>query len=360
MDVKPRKIAIICNYELLPTRVGGMDYFFWLFDKKCKENNVEVDWFFPNKATHGDYLRLNIIESNYNNVEHFFTQFITKKKCHYTHIITHFVEVCSPIFKKMKAISNSKIIVVDHNPRPINGYSLKKRIEKRVKGILYSRYIDIFIGVSNYSKNQLIKEFGFQISKKANVIFNGLDIKKFKQKVSFNSNTNFVIASHLRKDKGVQDVIEVVKQIKVEISISFTITIFGEGYYEAELKRKINEAALQEYFVFKGSVSNLHELYCNYDYLIHPSHGETFCYTVVESLLSNLPVITNNQGNILGLISNNSNGFLYKDHQINDLKDIIKRVLKEEIKIENGLLKDPKVTNLSLDKMVASYFQIIN
>lgn len=360
MDVKPRKIAIICNYELLPTRVGGMDYFFWLFDKKCKENNIEVDWFFPNKATHGDYLQLNIIESNYNNVEHFFTQFITKKKCHYTHIITHFVEVCSPIFKKMKAISNSKIIVVDHNPRPINGYSLKKRIEKRVKGILYSRYIDIFIGVSNYSKNQLIKEFGFQISKKNSVIFNGLDIKKFKQKTNFNSNANFIIACHLRKDKGVQDVIDVVKQIKLEISIPFTITIFGEGYYEVELKRKINEASLQEYFVFNGSVSNLHELYCNYDYLIHPSHGETFCYTVVESLLSNLPVITNNQGNILGLISNNSNGFLYKDHQINDLKDIIKRVLKEEIKIENGLLKDPKVTNLSLDKMVASYFQIIN
>jgi glycosyltransferase involved in cell wall biosynthesis len=35
----------------------------------------------------------------------------------------------------------------------------------------------------------------------------------------------------------------------------------------------------------------------HYDYLIHPSHGETFGYTVLESLLSNLPVVTTaNQG----------------------------------------------------------------
>ena len=27
----PKRIAVLCNYELLPERVGGMDYFFWQF-----------------------------------------------------------------------------------------------------------------------------------------------------------------------------------------------------------------------------------------------------------------------------------------------------------------------------------------
>ena len=359
MDVKAKKIAVLCDYELLPTRVGGMDYFFWLFDKKCKENSIEVDWFFPNKSIHGDYSKLQIIESNYDNVAHFFTDYILKNQVNYSTIITHFVEVCSPIFKKMKQSSNAKIIVVDHNPRPIDGYSFRKKLEKKVKGFLYSRYIDLFVGVSNYSKNQLIKEFGSQIEKKSIVIFNGLDSKKFKQKEQFTSNTNFVIACHLRKDKGIQDVIAVVNQLKLEIQIPFTITIYGEGLYEPELKQKIAAASLQDFFIFKGSISNLHEIYCNYDYLIHPSHGETFCYTVVESLMSNLPVITNNQGNVLGLVTNNTNGFLYTDHEINDLKNIIKRVLNNEIKVENGLLKDSKVINLSLDKMVDNYLNLL-
>ena len=60
MDQGVKKIAVICNYQLLPERVGGMDYFFWRFDQKCKENNCAIDWFFPNKATHGDYNKLNI------------------------------------------------------------------------------------------------------------------------------------------------------------------------------------------------------------------------------------------------------------------------------------------------------------
>lgn len=359
MDVNVKKIAVLCNYELLPTRVGGMDYFFWLFDEKCKKDNIEVDWFFPNKSTHGKYDTLNIIASDYNNVEHFFTEYISKHQCKYSHIITHFVEVCSPIFKRMKLISNAEISVVDHNPRPLNGYPFKKRVEKRVKGFLYSKYIDTFIGVSNYSKNQLIKEFGFQISKKTFVIFNGLDVQKFKQKEHFNSNSNFIIACHLRKDKGIQDVIEAVNQIKSDVTIPFTITLYGEGYYEEELRKRIKAFSLEEYFIFKGSISNLHEVYCNYDYLIHPSHGETFCYAVVESLLCNLPVITNNQGNVLGLITNNSNGFLYNDNQIHELKSILKNVLNNKIQIENGLQKESKVTNLSLDKMVDNYLNLL-
>ena len=67
-----KKIAILCNYQLLVKRVGGMDHFFWQFDAKCKQNNVEVDWFFPNHSEHGDYFKLKIIESKEQNVEIFF------------------------------------------------------------------------------------------------------------------------------------------------------------------------------------------------------------------------------------------------------------------------------------------------
>ena len=47
-----------------------------------------------------------------------------------------------------------------------------------------------------------------------------------------------------------------INQIKEAFTIPFTITIFGEGYYEEELKRKIAAASLQEYFVFKGKIKN--------------------------------------------------------------------------------------------------------
>lgn len=359
MDVKPQKIAILCNYELLPERVGGMDCFFWMFDQKCKENNIDVDWFFPNKDAHGDYPKLHIIATNYQEVALFFADYMGSQSQDYSHVIAHFVEICAPVFKRIKQLSKATIIAVDHNPRPVGGYPIRKQLHKKIKGLLYAKYIDTFVGVSEYSKNELLKEFGFVVKKKAQVIFNGLQVEKFAQKKEFNSNSKFVIASHLRKDKGIQDVVEAVRLLQ-KTAHPFSIDVYGIGPYETALREKITENQLDKFFSFKGSVSNLNELYQHYDYLIHPSHGETFCYAVVEALLSNLPVITNNQGNVLGFVKEGSNGFLYQDGAIEQLSNAIGSILNGTVKIENGLAKAPEVKALSLEKMVDNYFRLIH
>jgi glycosyltransferase involved in cell wall biosynthesis len=355
-----RNIAVLCNYELLPERVGGMDYFFWMFDQKCKENSIHVDWFFPNKSSHGNYSDLTIHASGFVTIENYFLGFCKVNKRDYTHICTHFVELCTPFFYKIKQLSNAKIITVDHNPRPLGGYPFKKKIEKRLKGILFSRYIDLFVGVSNYSKSESIEEFGWQIKKKAIVIFNGIDDYKFKKKKSFVSNNRFIVASHLRKDKGIQDLILAVKLLNSQFVFDFVIDIYGEGYYEENLKKMIQDYTLQKFFSFKGSVPNLHEIYCNYDYLIHPSHGETFCYSVVESLLCNLPVITtNNQGNVLALVDENKNGFLYEVSQIKELEDILCKILNRTAKIGDCSESNKKVNELTLEKMVENHLALV-
>ena len=146
MEMESRKIAILCNYELLPERIGGMDYFFWQFDKKCKENNIQVDWFFPNNSNQGEHSDLQIYYSTTENVENNFLGFCKQNSPKYEYIITHFIELCTPFFKKVKQFSDAKIIAIDHNPRPLEGYSLEKKIKKKIKGLLYSTYIDRFIG----------------------------------------------------------------------------------------------------------------------------------------------------------------------------------------------------------------------
>jgi glycosyltransferase involved in cell wall biosynthesis len=357
--IDSKKIAVLCNYQLLPERVGGMDYFFWMFDQKCKENNIQVDWFFPKLSRHGAYSNLTIFASNGESLENYFLDFLQRNKTEYTHVITHFVELCTPFFYKIKQNSKAKIIAVDHNPRPLKGYPFKKKMEKRIKGVLFSRYIDLFVGVSNYSKDKLIKEFGSQIKNKSIVIFNGLDSSKFKRKNTCISNNRFIVASHLRIDKGIQDLIMAVKLLNDSGFIDFVIDVYGEGYYEIELKEMVNKFYLGKIFNFKGNVINLNEIYCGYDYLIHPSHGETFCYTVVESLLCNLPVITTRyQGNVLGLVIDEINGFLFEERNIIELKNIIQNILiKKSIINENSFGKIAKI--FSLEEMVENHLELI-
>lgn len=360
MELKNNKIAVLCNYELLPTRVGGMDYFFWLLDQKCKENNREVDWFFPNTSTNGNYPQLTIISTNYQSTEVFFANYCLAHSQKYSHVITHFVEVCSPVFKPIKLTTKANVIVVDHNPRPVHGYSLKKKLQKRIKGFLYSRYIDTFVGVSEYSKSQLIKEFGSQLTSKTVVVFNGLEQNKYRKKTVFTSYTNFVVASHLRKEKGIQDLIRAVTALIKSSKLPFTITIYGSGNYEPILKEMIIEYRLESYFEFKGSVSNLHELYADYDYLIHPSHGETFCYSVVESLLSHLPVITTrNQGNVLGLVKDGENGFLFEEGNSYQLKEILLQILTFKKHISSFDDSNANLKKLTLENMVENHYKLI-
>ena len=355
-----KKIALLCNYELLPERVGGMDYFFWEFDASCKQNNIQVDWFFPNKSNHGDYSKLTIYASGNQSIEAFFLDFSKKHEPIYTHIVTHFVGLCTPFFKKIKQLSTAEVIGVDHNPRPLHGYPLKKKIEKRVKGLLYSRYIDQFIGVSDYTVKEIIKDFGFQLKSKTKTIYNGVFIEQIKVRSQRKyTKPSFLVASHLRESKGIQDLILAVSELSAEILAEIEVTIFGDGPYKAVLLDLVQQHNLSSNFRFMGSTANLAELYCKYDYMVQPTHMECFSLSILESLSANVPVITTNVGGNEEVIINNKNGFIYQAKDIPALTRLLEAVYVGNLKIESNTRKEIEV-DFSLHKMVENHLQLLS
>ncbi|MFV8342108.1 glycosyltransferase family 4 protein [Flavobacterium sp. XS2P39] len=356
--IEHRKIAVLCNYELLSERVGGMDYFFWLFDQQCKERGMQIDWFFPNLSHHGEYSNLSIYDCSYN-VEIFFIDFCKVNKKGYSHIITHFLELCTPSFYKIKQFSKAKIIAIDHNPRPLNGYPLKKKIEKKIKGILFSRYIDVFVGVSQYTVNEILKDFGNHLKKKTRTIYNGVVIegiieRKYRDIVK----PVFLVASHLRESKGIQDLIVAVSLLPIEIKNDIKIDLYGDGPYKNNLIESIDQFNLQNCFTFMGSKPNLKQLYSNYDYMLQPSHMECFSLSILESLAANVPVITTNVGGNEEVIADGENGFIFRANDIHELKDILEKVYLGQKKIE-GNTRLAVENFFSLTKMVANHLALV-
>lgn len=350
---------MLCNYELLPERVGGMDYFFWQFDQKCKENNIEVHWFFLHTAIHGSYHQLTITDTMYQNAEVFFVKYCETNTSDYAFIFTHFVELCTPVFKKIKQLSKAKIIVVDHNPRPLIGYSIRKKIQKRIKGILFSKYIDLFIGVSQYTVNAILSDFGNHLQHKTKTIYNGVIIDDIKKREHRNyTNPTFLVASHLRESKGIQDLIDAVALLPVAIKSNLVIDIYGDGPYKTSLLDKIKAKQVEANFNFKGSVSNLKELYCHYDYMLQPTHMECFSLSILESLAANVPVVTTNVGGNQEVITNNENGFITAANDISALQDVIKKVYLGDFKITQNT-RTLIETRFSLDIMVENYLKLI-
>jgi L-malate glycosyltransferase len=354
-----KKIAVICNYKLISSRVGGMDRFFWLFDQACKSKGHEVIWFFPNKDNYIGYENLTILSSDGNSLEFFFLSYCKKKNIVFDVVITHFLELCTSFYKKAKQQFHNKIIAVDHNPRPVEGYPLKKRIIKRIKGVLYSSHIDLFIAVSNYTKDHILNDFGKQINYKTIVVYNGILHELFVKRSNRNNvKPSFLVASHLRYSKGIQDLIVAVSLLPKAIISEMKITIYGEGEYEEKLKRLIVQYGLNSVFEFKGSVANLFEIYCNYDYLLQPTHMECFSLSILESLSANVPVITTSVGGNEEVIKNGENGFIFAPKDCNALKDILENLFTGKYKITNNT--NQLIENqFSIRKMVQEHIEVL-
>lgn len=354
-----KKIAVLCNYRLMPERVGGMDRFFWLFDAECKKKGFYPVWFFPNKEAHALYQNLNISAADQQSLEAHFLSYAKKEKEPFDLVITHFVELCTPFFKAVKKTGVRKIIAVDHNPRPLEGYPFKKRMMKRLKGCLFSHYIDQFIGVSEYTRKELISDFGKHIRKKTMVIYNGIEQQLFQKRVQRNlENPSFLVASHLRFSKGIQDLINAVASLPLDIQKMIKIDVYGEGPNEAYLKDQVLQLQLTNCFTFKGSVPNLYDVYAQYDYMMQPTHMECFSLSILESLSANVPVITTSVGGNEEVITDGVNGFILPPQDIKALSDLMEHLCKGTKRIEQNT-NEWIEEHFSIEKMVENHLKLI-
>lgn len=355
----PKKIAIVCNYALNPNRIGGMDRFWVLYDSEAKALGYEVDWYFLDYQPFDFFSGMTIYSAKNQNVDQFFLEKTNHEQLKYVVLITHFVALCTSFFRNAKVIGIQKIIAVDHNPRPLEGFPFLKVVKNKIKGILYSKHIDQFVGVSQYTRKHILKDYGFFLANKARVIYNGIDTSVFVKRTQTNRN-KFILTSHLRKSKGIQDLLMALSIIDESIKNQMQIDVYGEGPHEKELLAMANEFKLNSIINFKGSSSKLNQLYTNYAYLIQPSHEETFCYSVIESLVCNVPVVTTHEaGNVLLLIENSKNGFLYNAGNIQQLAEILKNIVLENFKVEKDVSEQIE-KDFNLEKMVNEHIQLLN
>ena len=340
----------------MPERVGGMDRFFWLFDTECKKLGYKIIWFFPNKEHHQEYANLTIVAINGKSVEQTFLAYGQTFEV----VFTHFLELCTSFYKVVKKEKLAfKIISVDHNSRPIGGYPIKKRIIKWLKGKLYSRYIDLFISVSNYTKKEIIKDFGIFNHSKIHTIYNGIDVNLFKKRQIRNtSKPSFLVASHLVYTKGVQDLIQSVSLLPNSIKSEIVIDIYGTGSYEMNLVKLVEELRLENNFKFLGSVPNLFDIYCQYDYLLQPTHMECFSLAILESLSANVPVITTPVGGNKEVILSGENGYILPVQNPKKWSVMLEKIYIGEEKIITNTT-DLIANEFSIEKMVVNYLKLL-
>ena len=356
---RSKRIAVICDYRLDPNRIGGMDRFFRAYNQELLQKGHKLIWFFSGGEKYEFYSGFElIIAKKGQSLEDLVLNHL-KADNSFNLFVTHFLPLCTAFFKRLKQLNESYIIAVDHNPRPPQGFPLKKRIKNKIKGRLYSQYIDLFIGVSKYTANCILRDYGNSLKNKTKVVYNGIDTSIYLKRNNNNNQGKFIVASHLRKSKGIQDLIEAVNLLPAEKKQLIKIDIFGEGPLEVPLKSQVNKYKLEEQIAFKGSSSRLPELFQHYSFLLQPTYMECFSLSILESLAANVPVITTPVGGNPEIITPGENGYFFEPGDINELRDLLGKTLEDELDIQknlNLLIEE----DFSLQQMLRQHIKLLN
>ena len=352
-----KHIAVICSYELKADRIGGMDRFFKAYNEELLQKGHKLTWFFSGGKRFDFYSGFELhFAGQQESVETFALNYVRKNKS-FDIVVTHFLALCTSFYKQLKKNNQPYIIAVDHNPRPLHGFSVKKRIKNKLKGKLYSRYIDCFVGVSQYTADCILQDYGSNLRKKTEVVYNGIDTSVYLKRKEKNRG-KFIVASHLRKSKGIQDLIEAVKLLPEPVRKLLKIDVFGEGPFEKNLKEMVAKYGLQEQFSFRGSSPDLQGRFKKYSYMLQPTYMECFSLSILEALAANVPVITTPVGGNPEIITEGENGYFFSPGDLPELTELLYRVVEKRQSISSdtsSLIKE----NYNLEQMVANHIKLL-
>lgn len=199
------------------------------------------------------------------------------------------------VYAKAAKLHGIKKVIV-HSHIASNKNSLFYRLFKMFLSVLLQKYVDVYFGCSNEA---ITSKFTKQIVNKSKVIYNGIDINKFKFnneyrvciRNEYNIKNKFAIGSLGRLDKQKNNLFMIDIISKLSKFDDIILMIVGTGPIENEIRMKCNDLSLGDKVIFTGNQIDSYKFYCAFDCFILPSFYEGLPVVAVEAQMNGLPVL---------------------------------------------------------------------
>ncbi|MCD7136832.1 glycosyltransferase [Limosilactobacillus balticus] len=202
------------------------------------------------------------------------------------------------------------------------------------------------VSVSNYMNNKFVKKN----TKKSTVIYNGIkQVKKSEPPSKDTQDIKFLMVGNVdsRKYAAAIDLFSLLS----EKGFNNKIDIYGK-IVESKIAEKLNEFDFVE---LKGMRNNIN--YTKYDALICTSVSENLPVSIVESIISGVPVISFNVGGISEVITEDDTGRLIPqgdmEHFAKAVQSFKKHIISKEIR---NNIND----KFNWDNSAQQYFKLLN
>ena len=202
-----------------------------------------------------------------------------------------------------------------HTHHGNTAHTLKVRIYEKI-AMMTMKSCNQVIAVSEKMKSELVLKLApynkitvvenmLSLTNAAKIRSERASIKKSDEKIKL------LFVGRLSPEKGLLTFLESLS--KSSMKDRFQLTVLGDGVERPLIQDFITEHKMQNQVILHGFVSDPSSFFVTPDLLIMPSLREGLPMTLIESLASGIPVLSNNVGAISSMVSHNSNGYFARD-----------------------------------------------
>ena len=197
---------------------------------------------------------------------------------------------------------------------------------------------------------------------KLTYIYNPIDISSLKKyKSNYCPNNKLVTVGRLSKEKGLDILIEVAKELK-KINNNWQWDIWGDGDLYQDVLMKIQENNLEDKIFLKGNNPNVIQEYKNYGIYVLTSYREGLPLVLLEAKANEIPIVSFDiDTGPNEIVRNNINGFLISAFDVKDMANKINMLLTDSHLCEsfskNAYLD---IEKFSVDNILKQWVDIIN
>ncbi len=223
-----------------------------------------------------------------------------------------------------RVLGNRLPILFTEHGRTFPDYRRNKRVF--ANQFLFSRK-DSVIAVGNQVRNALIANEGIA-EKKIEVIYNGIDVRKFQPRIDGRSETRAKLGLsesdtaviHVARLDPLKDHISAVRAFGLlKSNPEIRLLIVGEGQEKANIENEIRNLGVEKQVEMLGLRSDIPELLNASDVCLLTSRSEGIPLTLAEAMATELPVVATNVGGVSEIVLDGETGLLCDARDVESL-----------------------------------------
>lgn len=183
----------------------------------------------------------------------------------------------------------------------------RERFGQKYTRLLYNR-ADLVLTPSGALKKVLKKQ---GITKKIEVMSNGVNNSLFKKKVDYKILNRIVHTGRLGHEKSTGVIIEAF-YIAQKTNPNLRLDIYGDGPSKKSLQGLVKKLKISKKIKFFGAydINKMSQKLCEYDFFVTASTIETQGIVLLEAMASGLPVVAVNKLAVPEIVKSGKNGYL--------------------------------------------------